>query len=295
MGSALLRQLRARGRPAVALTRGAPRDANERHWDAADPDPVLFEGAEAVVHLAGATIARRWTAATRREIRDSRVGSTRRLVAALARSRRPPRVLVAMSAVGLYGDRGDELLEESSLPGAGFLAALVRDWEAAAAEGEASGIRVVRLRTGLVLSAAGGALAAMRPAFQLGLGGALGRGNQWWSWIALADLVTIVERAIDDPSLAGAINAVAPEPVTAREFARTLGRVLGRPSVFGVPAPLLRFVLGAMADELLLFSQRAVPARLIERHFAFAFPKLELGLRHELRCGPKNGAGVEAA
>jgi uncharacterized protein (TIGR01777 family) len=282
IGSALRRYLRERGRDAVALTREKPNQADELRWDASAPEPRMFEGAEAVVHLAGATIAGRWTAHKRDEIRHSRVESTQRLVAALASCMRPPRALIVMSAVGYYGDRGDETLEESSLPGSGFLASVVRDWEAAAAEGEACGMRVIRVRAGLVLSAAGGALAAMLPAFRLGLGGALGRGDQWWSWIALPDVVAVLERSLDDEAISGPINAVAPEAVTAREFARTLGRVLSRPARFDVPAALLRLALGDMADELLLASQRVTPGRLIERRFEFAWPKLEAALRHEL-------------
>jgi uncharacterized protein (TIGR01777 family) len=278
--------LRQRGREAVALTRGTATGDGERRWDPSAPDPALFEGAEAVVHLAGATIATRWNAAARRAIHDSRVDGTRRLVAALALSRRPPPVLVCASAVGIYGDRGDEVLEESSLPGAGFLAGLVRDWEAAAAGAGAAGIRVVRLRQGLVLSSRGGALAAMLPAFRLGLGGAPGDGRQWWSWISIDDAVAVAERAIDDAALAGAINAVAPHSVTAREFARTLGRLLGRPSAFGPPAALLRLAFGEMADEVLLASQRVRPARLLERHFPFSHPRLEDALRHALASGP---------
>ncbi len=264
----------------MALTRGVPQGAHERSWNPRAPDPALFEGASAVVHLAGATLARRWTSASRREIRESRVEATRLLVAALARATRRPRVLIAASAVGLYGDRGDETLEESSLPGSGFLATLVRDWEAAAAEAESADVRVVRLRLGLVVAPRGGALARLRPLFALGLGGPPGSGRQWWSWIAIEDVLGIVDVALEDVTFSGAINAVAPHPVTAREFARALGRALGRPVFMRAPAALLRLALGEMADELPLASQRAVPARLLERRWMFRFPEIEGALRH---------------
>ena len=282
VGSALVTRLRAEGRAAIVLTRGVP-GSGERAWDPRAPDPTLFDGAAAVVNLAGADIGRRWTPAVRRAILESRVDATRRLVESMARAARPPRVLIAASAVGFYGDRGDQPLEESSAPGHGFLADLTTEWERAAAAAEAHGTRVARLRFGLVLAPRGGALDRMMPIFRLGLGGPIGNGRQWWSWIAIDDLVEILRAAIADGGFSGPINAVAPEPVRMREFARTLGRVLSRPALLPVPAFALRLIFGAMAGETLLASQRVMPRRLIERGWTFQHPGLEGALRHLLR------------
>ena len=282
VGSALVARLRADGRAAIVLTRDAP-GSGERQWDPRAPDPALFDGAAAVVNLAGANIGTRWTSAARRAIRASRVDATRRLVEAIARAARPPRVLIAASAVGFYGERGDEPLTESSAPGHGFLADLTTEWERAAAAAESHGARVARLRFGLVLAPHGGALDRMMPLFRLGLGGPIGSGKQWWSWIAIDDLVEILRAAIGDGGFAGPLNAVAPEPVRMREFARTLGRVLSRPALLPVPGFALRLVFGAMAGETLLASQRVTPCRLIERGWAFRHPALEGALRHLLR------------
>jgi uncharacterized protein (TIGR01777 family) len=264
---------------ACALTRDAPRSEHERRWNAAAPSPEIFEGAEAVVHLAGASIATRWTAARRRDIRRSRVDSVRELVGALGKLAHRPRVLVSASAIGFYGDRGDEWLSEASAPGRGFLAELARDWESEAARAESFGVRVVSLRLGMVLARGGGVLARLVPLFRLGIGGAPGDGRQWWSWIAIEDAVRAMLLATYDEAMRGPVNAVSPEPATAREFARTLGRVLSRPAGAPAPAALLRLVFGPMADEVLLASQRVVPARLQSGGFAFLRPSLEGALR----------------
>ncbi|MGH7654092.1 MAG: TIGR01777 family oxidoreductase, partial [Gemmatimonadaceae bacterium] len=208
-------------------------------------DFTTLPAADAVVHLAGAPIAVRWTAARKRAMIDSRVLGARHLAAAMERTSPQPRVLVSASAIGAYGDRGDELLTEESALGGDFLATLVRDWEAAAAE--ARGVRVVQLRFGIVLSRRGGALAKMLPPFRLGIGGRLGSGEQWMSWIALDDLVRAIRFAIESSALSGAVNAVAPNAVTNAEFTRTLARVLHRPAVFPVPAFVLRTIFGEMA------------------------------------------------
>jgi hypothetical protein len=274
----VLAELRANGREAFALTRGTPKSEAERRWDAASASSAPFEGAEAVVHLSGSTIAVRWTASSRRAIRESRVDATRALVTALSRVERAPRVLVSASAIGIYGDRGDEELTEASQAGTGFLAELAREWEAEADRAVSLGIRVVALRFGVVLGAGGGALARLVPLFRLGLGGAPGSGRQWWSWIAIEDAVRAAIRALDDDALRGPLNLVSPAPVTAGEFARVLGRELKRPAFAQAPAPLLRLAFGAMADEVLLASQRVRPARLMAGAFPFRFPTLEAAL-----------------
>ena len=278
VGAALAARLRATGRGVVVLTRGAPRAPWERAWNPLDPDPSLFAGLHAIVHLSGATIGARWTAARRREIRTSRVDVTRALVRALALVPDRPRVLISASAIGIYGDRGDEQLDEESAPGSNWLASLAVDWEAAAAEAESLAMRVVIPRFGLVLSTAGGVLVRMLPAFRLGLGGPVGNGRQWWSWIALEDLLALLAAALDDPAFAGRMNAVAPEPARSRDFALALGRVLHRPAFLPAPAPALRLVFGEMADETLLASHRVTPRRLLERGFPFRHRELAAAL-----------------
>ncbi|MGH7742458.1 MAG: TIGR01777 family oxidoreductase, partial [Candidatus Eiseniibacteriota bacterium] len=275
VGRALMAECLRRGDAVRVLTRGAPRSAFERHWNPAAPAGEALAGAGAIVHLAGATIARRWSDTRRREIRDSRVGSTRALVAALGPLARRPRVLVSASAIGIYGDRGDQWLTESSAVGEGFLATLAKDWEDEAARAETLGVRVVMLRFGIVLDRGGGVLARLIPLFRFGLGGAPGSGRQWWSWIAIADAVRLVLYSMEQADWRGAVNAVSPAPVTALEFAHALGRVLSRPALAPAPAPMLRLVFGAMADEVLLSSQRVEPARLNSGGFEFAHPELE--------------------
>ena len=269
----------------LRLTR-APRASSDIAWDPATGalDRRALEGLDAVVHLAGESIAgRRWNAAHKRRVRDSRVAGTRLLCEALASLARPPHALVASSAVGYYGDRGDEALSEESPPGEGFLGRVAREWEEASEPAARRGIRVVRLRTGIVLARRGGALPAMLPLFRLGLGGPLGSGRQWMSWIALDDLTGAIAHCLAHDGLSGAVNATAPGAVIQREFARTLGRVLRRPALVPAPAVALRLVLGGeMADELLLASQRVEPRRLLATGYAFRFPALEPALRHVL-------------
>ena len=289
VGGALAPRLAAGGHRVVRLVRSTTTALlpGERavSWDpdAGAIDSTGLVGVEAVVHLAGESIASgRWTEARKRRIRASRVGSTRLLAEALARLARPPRVLVAASATGYYGDRGDEVLREDSAPGRGFLASVCREWEAAAEPAARRGIRVVHLRIGLVLSRDGGALAALLTPFRLGAGGPVGSGAQWWSWITLDDLVGAILHALVTEPLAGPVNAVAPNPVTNREFAKTLGRVLRRPALLPLPAFAARLVLGEMAGALLLASARVVPARLQATGYAFREPVLEGALRREL-------------
>jgi uncharacterized protein (TIGR01777 family) len=236
-----------------------------------------------VVHLAGESVAAgRWTAARKARIRDSRVAGTRILSDALAGLDRPPRVLVCASAIGFYGDRGDERLDESSTGGGGFLAETCAAWEAASASAERAGLRVVRLRIGVVLASAGGALARMRAPFASGLGGAIGSGSQWMSWIALDDVVGAIHSALLLPALHGPVNAVAPEPCRNGDFSRTMGRVLRRPAGLAVPALAVRAALGEMGRELLLSSTRVEPRRLLDAGFRFRHPALERALRFEL-------------
>lgn len=285
VGSALVRFLTTGGHQVTRLVRTRPKPAGtDVHWDpvAGNVDAAGLEGLDGVVHLAGENIAGRWTAAKKASIRDSRVKGTRLLADALARLSQPPKVLVCASAMGYYGDRGEELLREESAPGSGFLADTCREWEAAAGPAAQKGIRVVHLRIGVVLSPAGGALARMLPPFKLGGGGKIGSGKQYMSWISIDDLVGVIHHALATDSLRGAVNTVAPQPVTNLEFTKTLGRVLGRPTVFPMPTFAARLAFGEMADELLLASTRVDATRLTSSGYAFRYPELEGALRHLL-------------
>ena len=285
IGRALVPFLTAGGYGVIRLVRSKARsDAGDVVWDPAAGmiDRAALAGLEAVVHLAGESIFGRWTARKKARIRDSRVHATRLLSESLAQLSRPPRVFVCASAVGFYGDRGSEILREESASGSSFLAEVCREWEAATHAAANAGIRVVNLRTGIVLAAAGGALATMLLPFRLGLGGRIGSGRQFMSWITLDDLLEVILHALRTEALRGPVNAVAPNPVTNLEFTRTLGRVLLRPTLFPVPAFAARLVLGEMADELLLASACVEPAQLLATGFRFRFPELEGALRHLL-------------
>jgi uncharacterized protein (TIGR01777 family) len=256
-------------------------------WDAVGgpPPAAAFEGVDAVVNLVGESIAgARWTDARRKQLRDSRIVSTRALVNELRGLTSRPRVLVAASAVGFYGDRGDEILTEASAPGAGFLAELARDWEGEALRAAELGLRVVILRNGAVLARQGGFLRKVLPVFRLGIGGRVGGGAQWFPWIHLDDEVALIRHAIAAESVSGVINAVAPEPVTNRELTAALGEALSRPTVMTAPAFALRLALGGMADELLLSSQRAMPVRTLENGFKFRHPLLRAALKDLLEA-----------
>ncbi|HEY6290738.1 MAG TPA: TIGR01777 family oxidoreductase [Terriglobia bacterium] len=286
VGSGLLPFLAAQGHSVTRVVRPGTRPGPDQVvWDpdAGRIDPAAIGGFDGVVHLAGENIAgARWTSERKTLIRGSRVKSTRLLAGTLAKLSRPPRVLISASATGYYGDRGDELLTEDSPPGAGFPPELCRDWEDAAETAAQNGIRTVILRIGVVLSPAGGALARMLPPFKAGLGGPVGSGRQYMSWIALDDVAGVIHHALVNASLVGPVNAVAPESVTNREFTRTLGRVLERPAFFAVPPFVLRLAFGEMADALLLASVRAVPAKLEASGYQFLYPELEGALRHVL-------------
>jgi uncharacterized protein (TIGR01777 family) len=292
VGSALIDALSAQGHRVTRLVRGAARDAqNIVRWSATDGDSanaalqkfLAASPVDVVVHLAGAPVFSLWTAAQKKRIHDSRVIGTERLAALLANAARKPRVMVCASAIGYYGNRGDEALTEASGPGKGFLAETSIEWEAAAQPARDAGIRVVNLRIGVVLAPYGGALKAMLPAFRLGLGGKLGSGRQWMSWIALDDLLRVIEFAIAHGDISGAINAVAPTPVTNSDFSRTLARTLKRPAFFGVPEFLARMAPGGMADEALLSSERVIPDRLLRSGFQFQHSELEEALRSILK------------
>lgn len=285
IGSALVASLTAGGHRVMRLVRSKPAPAaGEVFWNPAIGSIEMpgLEGMDAVVHLAGENIAERWTAEKKARIRDSRVNGTRFLSDSLARLAQSPQVLVCASAIGYYGDRGAERLTEDSAPGSGFLAEVCREWEGAAEPARQRGIRVVHLRTGIVLSPTGGALAKMIPPFRMGVGGRIGSGNQYMSWIAMDDLVGIFHHVLTTETLHGPVNAVAPHPVTNLEFTTTLGRVLARPTVFPMPAFAARLAFGEMANDLLLASAHVEPTRLLNAGYAFRYPELEGALRHVL-------------
>jgi uncharacterized protein len=286
IGSALVETLRREGMTVHRVTRSpAEAGGNDIVWQPRDGriDTGALEGVAAVVHLAGENVGERWTAEKKRRIRESRIDGTGLLARALAGLERPPAVLVSASAVGIYGDRGDEVLDESSATGDGFLAEVGRAWEAATEPAARAGIRVVHARFGVVLSPRGGALNRMLLPFRIGVGGRLGSGRQWMSWISLPDAVRAVRFALDEAAVSGPINVTAPNPATNEEFTRALGRALGRPTLFPAPAMALRLAFGEMADEALLASQRAVPRRLQQADFAFEHPDLDAALDAVLR------------
>ena len=287
IGSALKTALNARGDHVVSLTRRNTRNDDEITWDPSSntlDDPSRLTNIDSVIHLAGENIAsRRWTATQKARIRDSRVQGTTLLAQTLASISPPPKVFISASAIGYYGNRQDEILTEDSQPGEGFLPDVSIAWENAAKSATEAGIRTVHPRIGIVLSPTGGALGKMLFPFKLGLGGIIGSGKQYMSWITLDDLISLFLFAIDRESISGAINAVSPTPVTNREFTKTLGRVLSRPTIFPLPAFAAKLALGEMADALLLASTRVIPSRLENANFSFAHPDLEPALRHLLK------------
>lgn len=285
VGSALVPFLTSGGHEVVRLVRRAPRAPDEARWDprAGTVDARSLEGVDAVVHLAGESIAEgRWSEAKKARLRSSRIGPTRLLAETLAGLRRKPKVLVSASAIGYYGNRGDVVVTEKDTPADDFLGRLCVEWEQATEPAAAAGIRVVPLRIGAVLSSTGGALGTLLPLFRMGFGGVVGPGTQYMSWIALDDLLGVIHHALDRNDLRGPVNAVALEPVTNVAFTTTLGRTLWRPTIVPVPAFALRAAFGEMADAVLLASTRVRPERLLATGYRFRFPELEGALRHLL-------------
>jgi len=287
VGSWLVPDLVAAGHEVVRLVReGTEEDSTTPSslWHPASQqlDPAVISGADAVINLNGRSIASgRWSSRVKQELRSSRLRSTETLVRAISAAASPPPLLVNASAVGYYGDRGDELLDESSPPGSGFLAELARDWEQAALAAERAGTRVVLLRLGMVIGR-GGALERMLMPFKLGLGGRIGTGDQWWSWVAMEDVIGAIRFVLDHGDASGPLNLASPELVRCREFTNTLGAVLSRPTVMPVPAAAVRLALGEMADALLLASTRARPAALERIGYSFRVPDLASAIRQAI-------------
>lgn len=283
IGTALLPTLKSNGARITRLTRKTGKyyssDEQQVPWDPAEPiSPELVSGFDAVVHLAGESIVGRWTDAKKREIRESRVDGTTHLAQALAEAKHKPRVFVCSSAIGYYGDRGDEVLNEQSAPGTGFLAEVCREWEAATRPAGDAGIRTISLRTGIVLTPKGGALGKMLLPFKMGVGGRIGNGHQWMSWIDIRDMVGAIHHVIKNDLLHGPVNMVAPKPVRNAEFTRTLASVLSRPAIFPLPAFVVKLAFGEMGETALLGSQRIEPGQLLGSGYPFRFSELAVSL-----------------
>jgi uncharacterized protein (TIGR01777 family) len=284
IGAALLPSLRTAGWSVVRLLRGTAAGEGQISWDPAKPvEPETISGFDAVIHLSGESIFGRWTADKKSKIRDSRVAGTLNLARALAQAEEKPKVFVCGSAIGYYGDRGDELLTEESAPGTGFLAEVCGAWEEATMPAIQAGIRTVNLRTGIVLSPIGGALGAMLLPFKLGMGGRTGSGRQWMSWIDVQDMVGAIHHILKNDLLQGAVNMVAPKPVTNADFAKTLAGVLSRPAIFPLPAFAVKAVFGEMGEELLLASQKVEPLKLISTGYPFRYRELRESLANLLK------------
>lgn len=286
IGSALQKRFAGKGWETLLATRHEPKAPNEIQWSIEDGfvDPERLEGLDAVVHLAGESVnGLRWTDDKKKAIRDSRVFGTRNLVAALSKLKDRPKVLVSASAIGFYGERGDEEVSESSIAGIGFLSEVSKEWESEARRAEDAGIRTVLLRTGIVLSKDGGALGTMLTPFKLGVGGVIGSGKQWMSWISLDDHIRVIEYVIEHDNIRGAVNAASPHPVTNEEFTKTMGDVLYRPTFLPLPQFVVSMALGEMGDELLLTSTKVMPKRLEDAGFEFEYPALKPALEHALK------------
>jgi hypothetical protein len=283
-GKALVHHLAGQGHQLVILSRrpvtGMPPQARLVIWDpekGTAPAEAL-DGVDAVIHLAGEPVSQRWSKAVKQRIRDSRVLGTANLVSGIAASHQKPKALICASASGYYGEGGARILDESAAPGSGFLPEVCREWEQAAEKAEELGVRVVRLRIGIVLGQGGGALAKMLPPFRAGLGGPLGSGEHWMSWIHLGDLVALIAFAAENPHLRGAVNAASPNPVTNAEFTRALARALRRPAIFAVPPFALRILFGEMS-QILVASQRLTPRAAMEAGFKFEHPEIYAALK----------------
>jgi len=284
VGSALIPALEAEGATVTRLVR-TPAGAGEVEWHPNHDqiDAAALEGFEAIINLAGENIAAgRWTDEQKRKIHDSRVNGTHLLSEAIAKLKQKPKVFLCASATGIYGDRGDETLDEQSDSGGGFLAGVCREWEQATTPAVEAGVRTVNLRFGPILAREGGMLAKLLTPFKMGMGGRVGSGKQYISWVAIDDVVGAVKLALKDESIRGALNVVSPHPVTNEEFTKTLGHVLSRPTALAMPAFAVRLAFGEMADEMLLTSQRAIPKRLNDAGYEFEFPELEGALKKHL-------------
>src|SRR5579863_63778 len=284
IGSAVVPALRSRGYEVTRLVRGGASGKGDIAWDTSRPlAPESVSGFDAVVHLAGESIVGRWTDAKKKRVRESRAQGTRNLAEALAATPQRPRVFISASAIGFYGDRGEETLREESSSGSGFLPEVCREWEAAAEPAATAGIRTAQMRFGVVLSASGGALGKMLPPFRMGVGGIVGGGRQWMSWIDIDDVVGAIQHAMKTDALRGPVNVVGPKPVRNAEFTKTLASVLSRPAIFPMPAFAARLVFRQMADELLLASQRVEPAKLMASGYVFRQPELRPALENILK------------
>ena len=283
LGSALVPALRGRGHDVVRLVRRDARAPDEAAWDPAQGtiDRSRLVGVDGFVNVSGATLDKRWTERRKQEIVESRIRTTSLLAATAAELEPRPSVLVKTGGTGIYGDRGDEILTEESQSGSGFLAELAERWEAAAQSAREAGVRVVDFRQGMVLTRSGGALPRMLPFFKLGLGGPVASGRQWWSWVSIIDLVSAYGFVLEN-DLAGAVNLVSPNPVTSRQFATALGHVISRPAVLPAPALGIKLLWGQMGEEVLLFGQRALPARLLDAGFEFTAPTIDVALKRAL-------------
>ena len=277
IGTRLVSALKQAGHRVIRLTRKRPESDDERPWDpqSGSMETSLLDGCEVLVHLVGESIGEgRWNSKKKSRIRESRVQSTKLLAKTMARMKTKPQAFIVASAIGYYGDRGDEILTEESAAGDGFLAEVCHDWETAADPARAAGIRTACVRTGIVLSNQGGALKSMLTPFKLGVGGIMGNGNQYWSWISIEDIVRLFQFAIENNSVTGPINGTAPNPGTNREFTKALGKVLSRPTIFPMPAFVAKILLGEMATPLILASTRVVPEK--ARQLGFEFKQVHL-------------------
>lgn len=283
VGTALQSAFAEKGYEMLLASRSEPTTANDIRWTVENgfSEPERLEGIDAVVHLAGESVSGlRWTDDKKKAIRDSRVLGTRNLVDAISRLNDKPKVLVAASAIGFYGERGDEEVNESSAAGHGFLADVAKEWEGEARRAEDAGIRTVLLRTGIVLSKDGGALGTMLTPFKMGVGGVVGSGKQWMSWISLDDHVAVINFVIENENIRGAVNAVSPDPVTNEEFTKTMGDVLYRPTFIPLPEFVVSMLMGEMGDALLLTSTKVMPKRLLDGGFEFKYAALKSALEH---------------
>jgi hypothetical protein len=284
VGAALVPFLKTQGHTVTRLVRTSARGQDQILWNPARPlSPDSVSGFDAVIHLAGESIVGRWTGGKKQRILDSRTQGTSHLAEAAAKAAQRPRVFISASAVGYYGDRGDEILRENSPSGGGFAAEICRQWEAATQLAANAGIRTALMRLGVVMSADGGALPKMLPPFRLGLGGRLGSGRQWWSWVAVQDVVGAMDHVLNHDELQGPVNTVAPNPVSNAEFTTTLASVLKRPAIFPMPAFAVRLIFGQMGTELFLASQRVEPAKLAASGYQFQHPDLKNALQENLR------------